>query len=101
MVSQIRRPFAFINSRIFVHAEQKEDGQVGDLVGEAQQYVPSVPAYAANLGSLIPILLVAGGGTLGGGDTTCSNSEPAQHSCFPVVLVRLTCSDTMANRFQP
>lgn len=33
---QIRRPFQFINSRIFVHA-----GQGGKLVGETQQYVVS------------------------------------------------------------
>lgn len=33
---QIRRPFQFINSRIFVHAG---DGPEGQLVGETQQYV--------------------------------------------------------------
>lgn len=34
---QIRRPFAFINSKIFVHAEQQETGSNSRLVGEAQQ----------------------------------------------------------------
>ncbi len=36
---QIRRPFAFINSRIFVHAEQNDGERDGNLVGEAQQCV--------------------------------------------------------------
>jgi len=35
---QIRRPFAFINSRIYVHAAEGSDAR---LVGEAQQSVPS------------------------------------------------------------
>ena len=32
--TQIRRPFAFINSRIYVHAAEGSDAR---LVGEAQQ----------------------------------------------------------------
>ncbi|KAJ9114393.1 hypothetical protein QFC20_001536 [Naganishia adeliensis] len=34
---QIRRPFAFINSKIYVHAEQTPSGGLDRLVGEAQQ----------------------------------------------------------------
>jgi hypothetical protein len=32
-----------------VHAEQKEDGQVENLVGEAQQYVSGILAHAIRL----------------------------------------------------
>lgn len=37
VLCQIRRPFAFINSKIYVHAGQTETGQDDRLVGEAQQ----------------------------------------------------------------
>ncbi|KAJ9102476.1 hypothetical protein QFC21_002876 [Naganishia friedmannii] len=42
----IRRPFAFINSKIFVHAEQEETGGNSRLVGEAQHREETFKQFA-------------------------------------------------------
>ena len=74
---KVRRPFAFINSRIFVRASEEEDGE---LVGEAQQCVSALLRRISHSR--------AENGTLGEDGTISSRGECDYLPTFREVRVR-------------